>query len=299
MPDLRPIPAAYLQPIDDGGRVIRVDYTTSAHDGRTLQKFCYVYLPHGHDREKQYNVLYCLHGVGGDLEAYFHDGAEPTPLKLALDHMIANGDIDPIIAVSPSYYAQDPALPPTGSAAEVRRFQQELIHDLIPAVEGQFGSYAETLDPAGIAASREHRAYAGFSLGSLSTWFTFIDCVDYFRGFIPMSGDCWPKGVDSPNLRQDPEVARAAAEWLEEVAAATERDFFIYAVTGSADVAGDAMAVQMEAMRKYAPSFRFVDEDGQPGNICFRVEPDATHDYIYVPLYFYNALPTLWGGADR
>lgn len=291
---LKPIPAEYLQPIAQGGKVIRVDYTTNTYDetNETLQKYAYVYLPYGYDESKQYNVLYCLHGVGGEIEVFLGSDEQPGLVKLALDNMIANGDIDPIIAVSPTYYPQREDDTPRGSAAQVENFQHELIRDLIPAVEGRFSTYAETTDTAGIQASRDHRAYSGFSLGSLSTWFSFLDCVDYIHYFVPMSGDCWPKGVSSPNLTGDPEVAKAAAAWLEEVSAATEQEFFIYAVTGDKDVAGHAMEVLMDAIRTEAPSLRF----GMPpeGNISFEIWPGADHDYKYMPLYYYNALPTFW-----
>ena len=49
-------------------------------------------------------------------------------------------------------------------------FYKELINDLIPAVEGQFRTYAADLTAEGIRRSRGHRAFGGFSLGSVAAW---------------------------------------------------------------------------------------------------------------------------------
>ncbi len=296
MKALTPIPADYGTPIPNGGTVVRVDYASSTYDEQpeALAKYAYVYLPYGYDASKKYNILYCLHGGGGEIEVYFGSEDKPAPVKLTLDHMIANGDIEPIIAVSPTYYNDKRTFQGMrgrqGAANIVENFQYELIRDLIPAVEGRFSTWAETTDPEGIRASRSHRAYTGYSMGSLSTWMTLIHCVDSFRYFMPMSGDCWVDGVGGPGHTAD--GAAAAAEKLEE--AVKGREFFVYAVTGDKDAAFAPMTALMEALKQHAPSFRFVSEDNPAGNISFFAEPEATHDYFYMPLYFYNGLPHFW-----
>ena len=283
---LNSLPSKYWLPNKNAGTVVRVDYETDAY-GSTISKYAYVYLPYGYDENKQYDVLYCLHGGGGEIDAYFNTSATPAKTKILFDNMIANGDIDPIIAVSPTYYGGSGS-----SVDQVTEFsKKELINDLIPAVEGTYSTYAESTDPEGIKASREHRAYSGFSMGALSTWYTFVYCLDYFYYFIPISGDCWVNGTHN---------AVGGAIMLEKVCAESgygEDDFFIYAVTGDQDIAYSAMQDQMKAMKTNSPSFRFVTEDNAEGNICFRVQPKARHDYFYMPLYYYNALPTLWRGG--
>ena len=44
-------------------------------------------------------------------------------------------------------------------------------------------------------ASRDHRAFSGFSLGSVTTWLQFCYDYDYLRYFLPMSGSCWYYGT--------------------------------------------------------------------------------------------------------
>jgi hypothetical protein len=41
--------------------------------------------------------------------------------------------------------------------------------------------------PEGLMASRNHRGFGGFSMGSVATWRTFQYALDYFRYFLPMS----------------------------------------------------------------------------------------------------------------
>ena len=68
---------------------------------------------------------------------------------------------------------------------------KELVEDLLPAVESKFHTYAETMTPAGFKATREHRAFGGFSMGSVTTWYAFIENLPYFSKFVPLSGDSW------------------------------------------------------------------------------------------------------------
>lgn len=284
--ELTPLPSKYWLPNENEGTVVKLDYETDAY-GSSISKYAYVYLPYGYDESKQYDVLYCLHGAGGEIDVFFNTSAKDTKTKILFDNMIANGDIDPIIAVSPTYYGG------SGEAVDqVTAFSKdELVNDLIPAVEGTYSTYAESTDPEGIRASREHRAYSGFSLGALSTWYTFAYCLDYFYYYIPISGDCWVNGTHN---------ASGAAKMLEDVCKESgygAEDFFIYAVTGDKDMACPPMQAQMSAMQTSSPSFVFVTEDSGEGNISFRVQPKAKHDYYYMPLYYYNALPTLWKGG--
>ena len=59
---------------------------------------------------------------------------------------------------------------------------------MIPAVESKYSTYAESVTKEGLEASRDHRGFGGFSMGSVNTWNTFRYCMDYFRYFMPMSG---------------------------------------------------------------------------------------------------------------
>ena len=93
-------------------------------------------------------------------------------------------------------------------------FHNELVNDLIPAAESKYSIFAETTDLKGIAASRYHRAFGGFSMGSMNTWHTFEYCLDYFRYFAPSSGG--PNG----NRAYMEEIVRSSGH--------SPEDFFIF-----------------------------------------------------------------------
>lgn len=59
--------------------------------------------------------------------------------------------------------------------------------DIMPAVESAYHTYAETPDDAGFAASRDHRAFAGYSNGCRVCWYSFCKLLDTAYYFLPMS----------------------------------------------------------------------------------------------------------------
>lgn len=69
-------------------------------------------------------------------------------------------------------------------------YLQELMNDLIPAVESHYSTFAKTVTEEGICVSRNHRGFGGFSMGSVATWQVFDHCLPYFSYFISMSGNC-------------------------------------------------------------------------------------------------------------
>ena len=59
--------------IDYRGRIERVTYTGRHPEGESCEKYANVYLPYGYDpcdAEKKYNVLYLMHGGGGNPDAW-------------------------------------------------------------------------------------------------------------------------------------------------------------------------------------------------------------------------------------
>lgn len=60
--------------------------------------------------------------------------------------MIAHGDIDPMIVVTPSYNYGQPTPDYADADPYCRALPIELVNDLIPAVEGRYHTYAETTD---------------------------------------------------------------------------------------------------------------------------------------------------------
>jgi len=168
------------------GTVTTITYQTKAYatDGRAVEKRAYVYLPYGYDETKKYDILYLMHGTGDDESYWLEDHAYN---KTMVDHMIASGDIDPLIIVTPTFYVEDDCQ----SELDVLTysFVQELRYDLMPAVESTYSTWAESCDPEGFTASRDHRAFAGLSRGAVTMYHSALCAsLDYFAWFGGFSG---------------------------------------------------------------------------------------------------------------
>lgn len=170
------------------------DYTDASQP--VLQKTAYVYLPYGYDeadQETRYNILYLMHGwtmTAGDFFDETRSGIVPM-----LDHMIESGDIPPLIVVCATFDAENQSQSFSRSVEELSVFHHDLRENLMPCVESRFHTYAEDVTPEAFQASRAHRAFGGFSLGAVTTWYQFIYNLDFIQYFLPMSSDCWIMGT--------------------------------------------------------------------------------------------------------
>lgn len=291
---LQEIPGAYLEPASRQGQVVRLDYQTGTYDSsnQPLQKYAFVYLPYGYensDTETRYNILYLMHGGGGTADRYLGGENGDRPLKRILDHMIESGEIDPVIVVTPTFYHNGRSGPEDTLTAN---FHHELINDLIPAVESTYHTYARSTDQTGLTESRDHRAFGGFSMGSVTTWYTFIHGLDYFKYYLPISGDCWVMGQmggsDTDHLETAAYLNRVVSE-----SGYTNRDYFIYAATGTSDIAYSPLSEQIEAMKGYPDAFTY-NQDFSQGNFYYGVVLGGVHNNTYMNQYIYNALPSFW-----
>lgn len=242
-----------------------------------------VYLPYGYDqkdKKTKYNVMYFFHGSGQTQDDCWILNPD---LKCLLDNMIEKGLVEPLIFVTPTYYAAGVT---TGGNEVIRDFKDEFVHQIIPLVETTYNTYTKNGKDKSIKASRAHRAMSGFSFGSACTWWTFIQSLDYFKWYMPMSGDCWA-------LRESRGDGEAVAKYLAESVRSypdeVKNDFFVYALTGDKDLAYSSMLQQINALQKY-PEFRF-DDDFSKGNIYFSVKHTGYHVLDYACHYIYNALP--------
>lgn len=176
------VPEQYDAPgCPQAGTVEELTYRTKAYatDSRELQKRAQVYLPYGYDENRQYNILYLMHGTGDDENYWLLTNPQNKDM---LDRMIASGSIDPLIVVTPTFYTEDDC------AEELDKltfsFREELRNDLMVAVESKYSTYAETVDSQGFTASRDHRAFAGLSRGSVTTAHSALcGSLDYFSWF--------------------------------------------------------------------------------------------------------------------
>ena len=275
------VPAEYTRAAAEQGTVVRLDYESEDYvrDGSPITKTAYVYTPYGYDEndaETRYNILYLMHGWGGHAGEYF----EFTETKNLFDNLIAKGDIPPLIIVSATFYNENSSTDFSSSIEEFRAFHQDFEEHLMPAVEGQFHTYAQSVSPEDLKASRDHRAFGGFSLGSVTTWLQFCYDYDYIRWFLPMSGSCWYYGTYG-DFRFEENV-----DFIEQLVKdenLDERGYFIYHAVGTEDAVKSqsiGMAEKMLSRDTFTPDhYVFYQKDG------------GYHDFNAVQEYLYNALP--------
>ena len=194
--------------------------------------------------------------------------------------MIANNEIDPVIVVTPSYnYGQ-----PTPNYVDADRYcealTQELLNDLMPVVESDFRTYAESADPEGFELSRNHRMIGGFSMGAVTTWYAFEHLLPYFRNYLPISGDCWSLGAFA-GMNRPADTARYLADIVYN-SQYTDK-FYIWAASGTSDSAYHETLVQIEAMAELLDVFN-------SRTMSFHEKDNARHEYGPSIEYVYNAL---------
>ena len=180
------VPDRFSQPCEQGGTVEELTYQTKAYatDQREVEKTAYVDLPAGYDPDTQYNILYLLHGTGDTERAWLVEHSENKDM---VDQLIAQGVIEPLIIVTPTFYVEDDC---AGDLDQLTySFAQELRNDLMPAVESRYSTYAATCDEQGFAESRDHRAFAGLSRGAVTIYHSVLcGSLDYFSWFGTFSG---------------------------------------------------------------------------------------------------------------
>ncbi len=248
-------PGYYLDPAEHQGKIVKESYN-GIHGTNSLN----VYLPYGYDENKQYNVFYLMHGGGENENTIFSDDVK---IHNMLDHMIGNGDLEPMIVVTPTF-----------NKCSAETVYDEVKQSIVPFVEGKYSTYAKDTTLAGLEASRMHRAYGGFSMGGGSTWNVLINDIDYFGYFMPLSGHCWGG-------------AQAVADAIE--GSKYKNSTYIFAATGTEDIAYGNLAPQIEAMKKMS-TFTFTS-DFSKGNLYFIAAEGKTHWWGFVRHYVYDALP--------
>lgn len=283
---LKQIPSAYKQPAQQAGTIERLDYTTYEsmnYDEKTqeLIKTAYVYLPYGYSQDQQYNVFYLMHGGWSNETTMLGTDTRPSILKNIIDHAIANNEMQPMIIVCPTYNntSSEDSSDYSLALRLTENYHNELINDLIPAVEGKYRTYAKNTSSEELRLSRNHRGFGGFSMGSVATGRTFQYCLDYFYYFMPMSGSLTTDGTFMNQI-----VEQSGYD---------SNDFFIYAMSGSDDFAYSSFASQIENMLNHENSY-FIDANSENGNLLFQVQEGGTHNGDYASQYIYNGLCRFW-----
>jgi len=284
----KPVPAAYTAPSEHPGTIVQLEYDSEDYlrGDAPVTKTAWVYLPYGYDEsdtETRYDIIYLMHGWGGAAGEYFYMG--DGMIKNMLDHMIENGEIRPIIAVSATFYNENSDRDFGASEDALREFHRDFTDHLMPAVEGTFHTYAASTSLEDLAASRDHRAFGGFSLGSVTTWMEFCHDTDYIRYFLPMSGSSWYYGTygDFQTVRNVDYVQQIVEE-----NDLNERGYFIYHAVGTEDVVKSQTLMMADEMLSRDGAF-------PPEHYMFYQKEGGHHDFDAVQEFMFNALPLFFG----
>lgn len=288
--ELEYIPEGYRNPAEHQGALELLEYTT--YDsfnygvaGHELEKVAWVYVPYSYDPSQPYDIVYLSHGGWSNETTLMGTSDAPTGFKNIIDHAIEDGLIRPIIMVMPTYNNLSPSdSGDYGLALQLTdNFHNEFANDLMPAAESAYSTYAMgDVSSEGLLASRDHRAFAGFSMGSVNTWHTFQYCLPYIRYFNPMSGGG---------------LSGAAAAQIATVQGFGPRDFFIFTATGTEDFAYSGFRSGVLAMPGDSGGFFELADSQDAGNLSYRERAGYTHDYRAADEYTYNALRFFFNGT--
>ena len=113
-------------------------------------------------------------------------------------------------------------------------------------------------------------------MGSVATWRTFQNCLDYFKYFLPMS--CGTS-LDDDNIW-------AAAEKY------NQDDYFVFMMTGTDDFAYSYVNRRSDKMRN-SDYFKEMT-DATNGNFLYLIKEGYSHNGLAANEYTYNGLCWFW-----
>lgn len=265
------IPEKYLRyQLKESGTIEQISYITYDYfgDGAEITKYANVYLPYGYSSEKKYNVLYLMHGIGGDENEWGMTG-NVSEIKRIMDNLIYNGDIEPFIVVTPNGRSSSNFAAQGSDYNSFYAFGKELRNDLIPFIEKTYSTYGEySVDGYDMSTSREHRAMAGLSMGGMQTINIGIgECIDLFGYFGAFSA--------APTSNSASKTAELLKDNSYEI-------YYFYNICGTEDnIAYTSAAAAAKTLPEECEQFR-------PEKNFMWQELKGVHDFKIWYLGFYN-----------
>lgn len=274
------VPKEYYEPIENCGTIEPITYQSKryATDMSDITKRALVYLPYGFDANsgKEYKTLYLMHGGGGNEEEFLYGQEGKKALLYIIDHMIADGILEPLIIVTPTFY-YDPCQSVGHDIAEAGIltgvYPQEFRNELLPYIEAHYP----------VLKGRENRAFSGFSMGGKTTWEIMMDALDLVKHFMPLSGDCWIAGEKGGSK---PETIELMAKRIKDNGFA-DLDYNVFAFTGDQDIAFPALDGQMKNMLA-------AGWNGNGNQVRYGSWAEGVHWYPWIYEYMYNIMPVLF-----
>ena len=273
------IPRDYFYKVSNGGgSVVVVKYDTfdyANNISKLCQKHANVYIPHGYTGSNSYNILYHLHGWTGNAEDFINRAE--CQFKNILDHMIVDHIIPPIIVVSPTWDRDNEEKDWEESCNEIKLFWKEYHYHLVPAIENylsiEFGN--------DLRKNWAKRSVGGFSLGAISTWYIFQNCLGLQKNYVPICGECWVKD-ESTGTSNVFDIIKSKIEKSDY----EDDDFHIFCAIGTRDSRYKQVSSQSELFQSL--------NDENTNCFHYYVKEFGYHSYISAYEYLYNILPVMY-----
>ena len=229
-----------------------------------------ILLPADYSTDRQYPVLYLLHGIFGDEYSFSSDAG--NNIKEIVGNMAADGTAREMIVVCPNMYATtDPNQQPGFDAEACRpydNFINDLVNDLMPYIESNYP----------VLTGRENTYLAGFSMGGRETIFIALQRPELFGyvcaispapGLVP-SSDMF---MSHPGQLQEEQMCFAPGS--------VEPEAFIICCGTRDSVVGT-----------FPRSYHELFESNGTEHIWYEV-PDADHDNNAIRSGLYNLLKSI------
>lgn len=237
---------SFSEPVHASGSKTETVTYKIRYQGKTYSKKALVYVPANYDKQKQYDVLYFLHGSGDSATGFY----EKSHYKQVLDKLAKQGKLKNTLVVFPTFYPSQAFV--TGDYQKddkLSRFfaRTELMGALVPKVEAKYSTYAKSTTKKELQQTRAHRAIGGFSMGAITSWYVFEEQLPYFKTFVTLGGDSWVIQEDGGGTATK-QTAKKLAQTPKKY---PDLDFKILAGAGSRDPAAELLQKQIKEMKKY------------------------------------------------
>lgn len=242
-------------------------YSTTTKSDRPVN----IILPPNYTSEKQYPVMYFLHGIFGNEDSMIEpcNGAVYMPTNLAMEHMAKE-----MIIVCPNIYAQDMPNIEQGFHQDYfhgyDNFIHDLIQDLMPYMEREYS----------IATGRDNTAVCGFSMGGRTALYIVYSRPDLF-GYV---------GAFSPA----PGVVPSQDANAKHIGLFEEKEFRIQEAQEAPYVTLISCGTKDSVVGTFPKSYHNILTANEQPHVWIEI-PDADHDDRAVRTGLYNFLCAAFG----
>lgn len=120
---------------------------------------------------------------------------------------------------------------------------------------------------------------------AVTTWYALEYMPHCFKYFMPISSDGWSLGRFA-GMTHPTETAEHFANTIRS-STLSKNNFYIWACSGTDDVAYDRIWLQVQAMAQFTDVFSV-------SNLTFHEQDGARHEFHSLAEYLYNALPFMF-----